>query len=76
MWRRTVNTDGGARTPDCGDIFIIHEQKSSYRTPLSQRNIQKSRYYFSLPQIVFRFQTRIVKEKALNIKLSLTVASC
>ncbi len=27
---------------DCGDIFIIHDQKSSYRTPLaeSQKNNQ------------------------------------
>ncbi len=50
MWRCTVHTDGGARTAadkmhdvaqylskvDRGDIFIVHGQKSSYRTHLVQ----------------------------------------
>ncbi len=40
----------------------------------SQSNIQ-NHVIISLPQIVFRFQTRIGKEKALNINLYLSAAS-
>ncbi len=40
----------------------------------SQSNIQ-NHVIISLPQIVFRFQTQIGKEKALNINLYLSAAS-
>ncbi len=40
----------------------------------SQSNIQ-NHVIISLPQIVFRFQTQIAKEKALNINIYLSTAS-
>ncbi len=60
-----LHTDGGARTPYRGDIFIVHDQKLSNRTPLSKSNI-KNHVIISLSLELFSWIFGL-KYKALSL---------